>query len=91
MVFGYLIRFLVLMVLVRMAWKFLTGLVGGVTTRPQVPPTEGISLVRDPVCGTHLDRTRAVTVRLRGEMYYFCSEDCRAAFDQGSRAASGGA
>ncbi len=89
MVFGWIIRFLVVMVLLRMAWKFLAGLVEGVSTQtPAPPPVKGISLVRDPVCGTHLDRNRALTLRRKGETYYFCSTDCRTAFEQDPRTAA---
>ena len=46
---------------------------------PPPPPREepGV-LVQDPVCGTFVDRARALAVRARnGEMRYFCSEECR--------------
>ncbi|HJN45623.1 MAG: hypothetical protein CL477_12250 [Acidobacteria bacterium] len=88
MVFGWLIRFLVVMLLVRLVWKFLGGLVQGAASRPQVPPAERVRLVRDPVCGTYIDQSRALTTRRRGEVHHFCSEDCRAAFQQGKRAPS---
>jgi uncharacterized protein len=43
----------------------------------------------DPVCGMKVDRERAVTAEIGGTTYYFCSEDCRHAFepDQGIDAA----
>ncbi len=88
MVFGWIIRILVVIVLVRMVWKFLAGLIEGASTRPSVPPAKGIALVRDPMCGTHLDRSRAMTLRHRGETYYFCSEDCRTEFEHDPRAAA---
>jgi len=44
------------------------------------PPTEaepGI-LVQDPVCGTFIDRSRALVAKDRtGQTVYFCSEACR--------------
>ena len=83
MVFGWLIRFLVVMLLVRLVWMFVTGLVEGAARRPQVAPRESVPLVRDPVCGTFIDRARALTTRRKGEMHYFCSENCRTAFRQG--------
>ncbi len=89
MVLGWLIRFLVVMVLVRLAWKFLTGFAQGATTRPQAPPTKTVALVRDPACGTYIDRSRAMTLRHNGVTHHFCSEDCRTGFQQGRRAAKG--
>jgi len=47
--------------------------------------------VRDPVCDTYVDQARALTLRRHGETFYFCSEDCRAAFRQDSRARARGA
>jgi len=85
MALSWFIRFLVVMVLVRLGWKFLTGLVEGATQNPKVTPKRGVPLVRDPICGTYVDRARAVNFRLRSEVYYFCSEDCLAAYRQQRR------
>ena len=90
MVFGWLIRFLVVMLLVRLVWKFLGGIFEGAARRPQVPLAKGLPLVRDPVCGTYVDQARALTLRRKGEMHYFCSESCRTAFEQESRARARG-
>ena len=89
--FGWLLRFLFLTLLVRLVWKFVGGLVEGATSRPQVPPTKSLPLVRDPVCGTYVDRGRALTLRRKGEVHYFCSDECRTAFQQDRRAAAKGA
>ena len=85
MALAWLIRFLIAVVAVRMAWKFFSGLLEGAGERPQVPPKRGVMLVRDPVCGTYVDRARAVSARGGGELHYFCSEDCRSAYRQGRR------
>jgi uncharacterized protein len=45
----------------------------------------------DPVCGMKVDRAGAVTAELRGQTYYFCSEDCLHDFAAGPRAPTGGA
>ncbi|MDA1094554.1 MAG: hypothetical protein O3A25_14960 [Acidobacteria bacterium] len=90
MALGWFVRFLVVLVLTRFVWKFLTGLAQGATTRPRGVPAKAVSLVRDPACGTYIDRNRAVTLGHGGETHYFCSEDCRADFKQGRRAASKG-
>jgi uncharacterized membrane protein YraQ (UPF0718 family)/YHS domain-containing protein len=36
---------------------------------------------RDPVCGMHVGRARAVRARLDGHTYFFCSAACRDAFE----------
>ncbi len=39
--------------------------------------------VRDPVCGMRFDEARAqTTVTYQGVTYNFCSEHCKAAFEQ---------
>ena len=85
MALGWLIRFLIAAVAVRMAWKFVSGLLEGAAERPRVPPRQGAMLVRDPVCGTYVDRSRAVSARGGGVVRYFCSEDCRATYRRGRR------
>ena len=85
MALGWLIRFLIAVVAVRMAWKFFSGLLEGAAQRPRVPPRRGVKLVRDPVCGTYVDRSRAVSARGRGGVHYFCSEDCRTAYRRDPR------
>ena len=77
-------------VLVRLVWKFIGGVVEGAARRPQMPPAKGVPLVRDPVCGTYVDQARALTLRRKGQMHYFCSENCRAAYKQESRAGARG-
>lgn len=37
-------------------------------------------LVRDPVCGTHVDISLAVQEDVGGETRYFCSDSCRDSF-----------
>ena len=34
-------------------------------------------LVRDPVCGTHVDETLSIPLREGGELVHFCSTACR--------------
>lgn len=46
--------------------------------RPAVP--SGGELKKDPVCGTFIAADTAVQKRVGGELYYFCSADCRDKF-----------
>lgn len=34
-------------------------------------------LVRDPVCGTHVDEALSIPLRVGGELHHFCSGACR--------------
>jgi YHS domain-containing protein len=52
----------------------------GRTAPPPPPPPAGEPgvLVQDPVCGTFVDRSRALAATDRtGQTLYFCSEACR--------------
>ncbi|MBM62810.1 MAG: hypothetical protein CL484_07675 [Acidobacteria bacterium] len=82
MALSWLIRVLVIIVIVRLGWKFLVGLFSGVTQRPKVTPKRGVPLVRDPICGTYVAQSRAVAFQRRGEVHYFCSERCLAEYRQ---------
>ncbi len=40
-------------------------------------------MAKDPVCGMQVDEEKAAaTAEYRGEIYYFCSKGCRAAFEK---------
>ncbi len=43
--------------------------------------TQAVKLVRDPVCGTYVPPHAALSLTSAGNTHYFCSEECRAAFD----------
>jgi len=34
-------------------------------------------LVKDPVCGVYIPRKKAISVKIKGKIYYFCSEECK--------------
>lgn len=46
--------------------------------RPDVPM--GGELKKDPVCGTFIAAATSLQKRVGGELYYFCSADCRDKF-----------
>jgi YHS domain-containing protein len=46
--------------------------------RADVPA--GGELKKDPVCGTFIAAATSLQKRVGGEMYYFCSADCRDKF-----------
>jgi len=41
-------------------------------------------LVRDPVCGVHVDETLSIPLREGGELLHFCSIACRDAYAGGA-------
>ena len=42
--------------------------------QPEVTP--GGELKKDPVCGTYVSTTAAITRSVQGHTIYFCSQDC---------------
>jgi len=81
---GWLIRLLILLLIIRAVWSFVAGLLRGLEVPRQVPPGRAVALVRDPVCGTFVDPSRALTAELGAARHYFCSERCRDAFRPGA-------
>ena len=74
-----LARFVVLVLLVRFVLRALFGGVGqprGAGAKPPASPAVE-DLVKDPVCNTHLPRSRALRATLSGRDEYFCSAACR--------------
>jgi|SRR5882762_4889076 len=43
-------------------------------------PLSARRLVRDPVCGMHVDETLSIPLREEGELLHFCSPACRDAY-----------
>jgi uncharacterized protein len=85
---GILLRFVLLLLLVmlvlRALWRVVAGVIDGATQhegRRGRPLERGVQMVRDPVCGTFLPPSNAVSLTGRGgEVRYFCSEKCREAY-----------
>jgi YHS domain-containing protein len=50
-------------------------------------PAKGELMARDPMCGTFVVQSRALSSRGRDGQQYFCSEKCRTEYLAGSRGA----
>lgn len=89
---GFLVRILLLFILAmlvaRAFWRLVAGIIVGASLPPSTPrrrpgvPERGVQMVRDPVCGTFLLPSKALTATERGgTVRYFCSEACRQRFE----------
>ena len=80
MIRAILIGILILLI-ARAFWRLVDGILeaGGGTTRTRVRGT-GVTLVRDPVCGTFVAPDTAPSLTARGATHYFCSDECRSKF-----------
>jgi YHS domain-containing protein len=88
-----IVRFLFWLLVASWAMWLLRSFVGwmlrNATTAGQKSPEAGASmderqltrrLVRDPVCGMHVDETLSIPFRDEGELLHFCSLACRDAY-----------
>jgi uncharacterized protein len=90
MLFGWIIRIVVLLIVLRLLLRFVTGLFQGLRgegpRRPIATAARGagtpMALVKDPVCGTYVPNGTALTRVMAGTTYSFCSEACLRAFER---------
>jgi len=85
------LRFIAIAVLAIIVVRLVRRLVAGGAPPRRDPRIDartpgGEDLVRDPACGVHVPRGRAIPARLGGESLFFCSEGCREAYARGKRA-----
>lgn len=77
----FLLLGVLLIVVARLFWRFVDGLIAGVRgLPPQGRSAPAVKLVRDPVCGTYVPARPALSADSGGATHYFCSEECRKAF-----------
>ena len=75
---------ILLLIVARLFWRLMDSVLaaargasgGGGGRAPAV------KLVKDPVCGTFVAPRNALSLTSGGSTYYFCSEDCRAKYQQ---------
>ena len=80
---GWVIRVLVVALILRVVVSFIRGVASGARSRATGNPGESgknVPLVKDPVCGTYVEPSHAVSTRTGSTVYYFCSETCRRTF-----------
>ncbi len=77
---GWLVRLLIAALIIRLIWGLVASILSGASGPKQVRRPRSVQLVRDPVCGTYIQQSRALEVHARGKTHYFCSEDCRRKF-----------
>ncbi len=81
-----LLELVVMFVVARSFWRLVGGIIeglgGGAAPRgPSAgPPSEGVSMARDPICGTFVVPERALGLTHGGRHVYFCSAACRDAY-----------
>jgi YHS domain-containing protein len=69
---------MVIGIIMRGASEALTG--SSTPRHGQTPPAPGGDLKRDPVCGTYVAEAASIKRSAGGQVYYFCSPECRDRF-----------
>ena len=78
---GWIIRIILILIILRIIWR----LVMGPFRRPRHErraARTSMPLKRDPVCGTYVLPDRAVRTGSGDDTVYFCSENCRARYQE---------
>ena len=85
-----MLRLLLIIVLAyiaaRVLWRVLVGVFEGIGYQQSARSAGSVGLVRDPVCGTFVLPSRALSSGSGSNTRYFCSEKCRD--DYGSKKAA---
>ena len=61
----------------RVLWRLLVGVFEGLGYQGPGAGRQSVGLVRDPVCGTFILPSKALTSGSGSNTRYFCSEKCR--------------
>jgi uncharacterized protein len=83
---GWILKIIVFLLVLRLLLRFVMGLIQGLSPARAGDGAAGgrdraaQPLVRDPVCGTYVPQSRALTVGSGSGTRYFCSEQCRDAY-----------
>jgi YHS domain-containing protein len=68
---------LLVYVAARVLWRVLRGVFEGLGYQQTGSAPSSVGLVRDPVCGTFVLPSKALTAGSGSNTRYFCSEKCR--------------
>ena len=75
---------LLILLVVRAGWRLLEGVVqgavGGKGGGARRVPQTGTRMVKDPVCGTYVVQSKALSASSGGETAWFCSSECQQAW-----------
>jgi YHS domain-containing protein len=77
---GWAIRLLLLFFVLRALLRLWRGIAEGMSP-PRPPQPSAMPLVRDPVCGTFVVPSRALSGGTGADTRFFCSENCRRTYE----------
>ncbi len=77
---GWTIRLLLLFFILRAILRLARGIMDGLNP-PRDRHPAAVPLARDPVCGTFVVPSKALTAGSGADLRYFCSENCRRKYE----------
>ena len=77
---GLLLKLVLLIIILRALSRLVSGIMDGMRT-PRDKSPSAVPLARDPVCGTFVVPSRALSGGAGGDIRFFCSEKCRRAYE----------
>ena len=75
---GWILKLVLLILVIRAVIRLVRGIADGV--RGAVGAPQAVALVRDPVCGTFVAPSTALSSGTGAQTRFFCSEQCRRAY-----------
>jgi YHS domain-containing protein len=76
-----LLLFVLVLLVLRAAGRFIGGMAEGARSGPRRRPADPpVKMARDPVCGTFVVPGKALSATTGGTTEWFCSETCRDTF-----------
>lgn len=75
-----LLRLILVWFILRSVLRLVRGISEGMRAPTQPKPPQAVPLVRDPVCGTYVVPSNALSAGAGAQMKFFCSEHCRRAY-----------
>ena len=79
----WIVRLLLLYFILRAVSRLVRGIAEGMRP-PRRDEPAAVPLARDPICGTFVVPSRAVTTGSGAQTRFFCSENCRRAYEMKS-------
>ncbi len=83
----FLLLGILLILIARTFWRVMDGVIeaAGGKGKPGRTPARAVKLQRDPVCGTYVTPSPALSLASGDSMVYFCSDACRDTYKRSSR------
>ena len=72
---GWILKLVLVILVVRAVMRLVRGIVDGVRAAASTP--QAVALVRDPICGTFVAPSTALSLGSGTQMRFFCSEECK--------------